>query len=125
MSIDPDALPAGYVIGDPAVAHVILGTTSPGKVILRVRALRSLGGQVLVYDTKVLREVGLAGVEVVLQGLSRRSVTDAQGRYLFRNLPCGTFTVSATSRGRTITRAITIPDEPSQQNNLNLVIGQR
>ena len=125
VSIDPDTLPAGYVLGDPAAAHVILSPASPGKVVLGVRALRSVGGQVLVYDTKVLREVGLAGAEVVLPGLSRRSVTDAQGRYLFRNLPSGAFTISATSGGRTITRAIAIPDEPSQQNNLNLVIGQR
>jgi hypothetical protein len=125
VSIDADALPAGYVIEDPPVAHVTLDPAVPNKVALRVRALRSVGGQVLVYDTKVLRQVGVAGVEVVLPELSRRSVTDAQGRYLFRNLPPGAFTLSAASGGRTVSEAVTVPDEPSQQSNLNLVVGQR
>ena len=125
VSIDPESLPPGYSIDTPAVVPVSTGPSSPGRAMLRVLAARGVAGRVLIYDGTLGRYVPVPGVEVLLEKLSLRKVTDREGRYLFRDLPAGTFLVSAKFQNQMFNQMVKIPDEPSQQGDINFIVGHR
>ena len=52
-------------------------------------------GQILGRVTAIDTENPLAGVQVVVDGLRLGTLTDATGRYSFRGVPAGTYTVRA------------------------------
>ena len=125
VSIDADSLPAGYIIEDPAVVRVAVNSGEVARANLRLRALRNVAGRVVVYDTKLGQYVGVPGVVVTLGELSLRSTTGPDGRYLFRELPRGTFVISAEYLGHTMNQIVKVPEGPAQMDNINLVVGQR
>lgn len=125
VSVEADALPAGYMIEPPAVAEVVTKAGGAARANFRIRALRNVAGRVLFYDAKLGQYVGVQGVVVTLQELSVHSTTASDGRYLFRELPAGTYVISAEFQGRTMNQIVKVPDDPAQIDNINLVIGQR
>ena len=98
---------------------------APVKVTLPVRALRTATGRILIYDGTAGVFVPVAGVDVVVNELSRQSRTGQSGRYLFRDLPPGTFTISVTYDGRTLNQILKVPDGPSQQPDVDFTVGRR
>jgi len=56
-------------------------------------AIRALTGSVQVYESAKGEYLPLPGVTVRLKELDRQTVTDGNGRYVFRNLPSGLFTI--------------------------------
>ncbi len=125
VAIDAEALPPGYFIAAPYSEQLTIVAGFPGKVTLQVGVLRSVAGRVLIYDRPLGQYVPIAGQEVVLHELSRGATTDNEGRYLFRNLPSGTFTISVVYQGQPINQIVKLPDEPSLQSNIDLIVGQR
>jgi hypothetical protein len=125
VAVDAESLPPGYTLAQPMTEHLTLSAASPAKVELHVRALRSIAGRVLVYDRILGQYVPISGSHVTLQELSKEVMTDAEGRYLFRDLPIGVFTVSASYQDKTINQIVRLPEEPSQKDNVNLILGQR
>jgi hypothetical protein len=97
----------------------------PGRVAFHVRALRSVSGRVLIYDRLKGQYAPVTGAEVNLQELPRRIIVDREGRYIFRDLPSGAFTISVLFEGVTINQLVSLPEGPSQQTNINLIVGQR
>jgi hypothetical protein len=75
---------------------------TPAREDFVVRANRSIAG--------TLR--GGAG-SVTLVELGRAGVVDGQGRYVFRGLPPGTYTVEAAIGGRTARRVVVLPAAPT------------
>src|SRR5207302_1512914 len=103
------SLPARYATDAQTVERVTLTAALPGNVTFHVRALRSISGRVLVYDPARGQQVPVAGGEVSLRELGKVSVTDENGRCLFRDLPSGTFVVSISHNGKTVNQFVTVP----------------
>ncbi|MGA2717306.1 MAG: SdrD B-like domain-containing protein [Bryobacteraceae bacterium] len=125
VSVDGDSLPAGYVVEEPAEVRVVTASGKAPRATLRIRALRNVSGRVLVYDRALGQYVGARNLAVILKELSLRTTTDAEGRFLFRELRSGTFVVSAEYQGQTVDRQVTVPEQPAQLTDINLVVGQR
>jgi hypothetical protein len=103
VEVDADSLPAGYSAAALADAQqVTVGATSPGKATFSARAFRSISGRVLQYDRKASKYVPVDGVPVVLRERRLTVVTDTMGRYLFRDLAEGSYTLLAQKQTRTV-----------------------
>ena len=125
VSIEGESLAAGYVIEEPAVVRVVTAAGKAPRASLRIRAIRNLSGRVLLYDPALGRYVGIPGLAVVLTELSVNATTDANGRFLFRELHSGTFHVSAVYRSQTVDRLVAMPEQPVQLTDADLIMGQR
>ncbi len=125
VAVDAESLPAGYIIDEPAIVNIVTASGKAPRAALKIRAIRNISGRVLVYDRALGKYVGVAGTKVVLSELSLSATTDNDGRFLFRGLRAGTWTVSAEHEGQTINRLVTMPENPTQLTEINLIIGQR
>jgi len=98
IQIDEDSLPPGFST-NPTVQpqRVTAGATAPGSATFTVRALRSVSGRVLAYDTKAARYAPVYGAQVTLRETGMTAVTDGMGQYLFRDLAAGAYTISVQS----------------------------
>ena len=95
-----ESLPPGYSIARQHERNVKVEPDQPQSVSFEVRALRSVAG----------RAAGAS--EVRIESLGRTAPVDAEGNFVFRSMPSGTFTMAARSGGRTISRTVTLPPEP-------------
>jgi len=103
VQADEDSLPAGYS-ADCFVEEqrVTVGASSPGKAAFAARALRSISGRVLIYDPKAGRYVPVVEAQVFLREPGLTVMTDPAGRYLFRDLPKGSYTLAVQKETRTV-----------------------
>jgi len=62
-------------------------------------------------------------VTVALNELALQRVTASDGRFLFRELPTGTFTLSAGYQSRTAKQTVLVPAGPAQI-AATLIVGQ-
>ena len=113
---DGDSLPAGY----PASAltepqQVTVAATSPGKATFSVRASRSISGRVLRYDPKALQYVPVSDALVILWEPGLSVTTDSLGRYLFRDLAAGAYTLSVQNE----VRSVRLRDQPVDLANVD------
>ena len=120
VSTQPATYPPGYVIQTLQSQSAEVETGQPQKVEISVKAIRSLSGKVTTYDTSKLQSVPLANVTVILKELKLETKTNNNGIYLFRNLPAGTYTVTATYGQSEATRKVTIPPEPTNLRDIDL-----
>jgi uncharacterized surface anchored protein len=120
-----ESYPAGYSLQALAPEQVQVEPGKPASMEFTVRALRSIAGHVMIYDTQTLKTVPLTGVIVRLQELSLQMKTGADGAYLFRNLPAGTFTISLQFEGRTLAQQVVVPAEPASIRNIDLNAGSK
>ena len=125
VSVDGDSLPAGYVVEEPSEVHVVTTAGKAPRATLRIRALRNVSGRVLLYDRTLGQYVGARGLAVTLMEPPLRTTTDTDGRFLFRELRSGTFVISAEYQGQTVTTQVTVPEQPAELTDINLIIGQR
>lgn len=117
-----ESYPPGYSLPSIAPQQVTIAAGKPAKLQFTVKALRSIAGKVLVYDKALLKPVPVAGARVQLQGTSLETTTTANGAYLFRNLPAGTFVLNAEYQGKTAVQAVTLPSEPASLRNVDLTL---
>jgi hypothetical protein len=125
VQADEDSLPVGYA-GD-ALAEpqkVTVGATSPGKAAFTARAFRSISGRVLSYDTKAGRYVPATQTQVILSGPGLKTMTDLLGRYLFRDLAAGAYTISVQNEAQTLAHTIRLGDQPVDLANVDFQIGR-
>ena len=107
VQADEDSLPAGYSAdGLGEAQRVTVGATSPGKAAFTSRALRSISGRVTVYDTKERRYVPVNGAQVALREPGLMAKTDPLGRYLFRDLAAGAYTILVQNEPQTPSRTV-------------------
>jgi hypothetical protein len=125
VEADPDSLPAGYSAdGFGEAQKVLVGKAAPGKAAFTARALRSISGQVLIYDTRELRYVPVAGAVVLLKEPPSTANVDAQGRYLFRDLAGGSYTLSVRNETQTPARTVRLGSQPVDLTNVDFRISR-
>jgi len=125
VKVDEDSLPAGYSAESLAgPERVTVGASSPGKAAITVRAYRSIAGRVLTYDPRLGRYVPVAGVQVILREPGLAIVTDLMGRYLFRDLPAGAYTISVPDGAETSTRTVRLGAQPIDLINVDFQISR-
>jgi hypothetical protein len=124
VQADGDSLPAGYSVdGFGDSQEVTVGATSPGKAAFAARAFRSISGRVVIYDTKLGRYVPVAREQVMLWSSGSISTTDVLGRYLFRDLAAGSYTLSVPNQPHTSARTVRLGGQPVDLTNVDFQIG--
>ncbi|HEV3329885.1 MAG TPA: tetratricopeptide repeat protein [Bryobacteraceae bacterium] len=122
VELDEDSIPEGYLTADLAPQTVKVGATTPGKAEFTVRAPRSIGGQVLAFDRAAAKDLPVAAQLVTLKELAKTSTTDKLGRYIFRDLPAGSYTVAVGAGPEEVTKSVKLPASPSTLTNIDLQI---
>lgn len=123
--LDEDLLPAGYsmeTLVEPQ--QVTVGASMPGHATFTVRAFRSISGRVLSYDSKAGQYVPVIGAQVILREAGLTTVTDVTGRYLFRNLAAGSYTVSVQNEPLTSTHTVRLSAQPVGLINVDFQISR-
>jgi hypothetical protein len=114
IGLASESLPSGYSIGGLREFDVTVEADAPRSVSFEVRALRSVAG----------RAPGAS--EVRIESLGRTAVVDANGDFVFRSMPAGIFTLTATIGSQRASQTITLPPEPVTIRDVVLqTIGQR
>jgi hypothetical protein len=93
-----ESVPDGYALEDLQLANISVGEGEFKKVSFTLPAIRALGGSVQVYDSAKEAYISLTGVTVEIAELKRQTITDGSGRYSFRNMPSGIFTILVNGR---------------------------
>jgi tetratricopeptide (TPR) repeat protein len=120
VKADADSLPAGYsadALAEPEM--VTVGATSPGKAAFSARAFRSIAGRVIRYDSKAAQYVPVTGALVMLREPGLSVKTDSMGRYLFRDLAAGSYTVSIENEAPASNHAVRLRDQPIDLTNVD------
>jgi hypothetical protein len=123
VQADEDSLPTGYssdALGQPQ--RVTVGASSPGKAAFTVRAFRNISGRVLIYDSKAGRYVPVNRAQVILRELGLTTITDLTGRYLFRDLAAGSYTILVQNQAQTSTHTVRLGDQPVDLINVDFQI---
>jgi hypothetical protein len=121
---DEDSLPPGYSAAVLETQKVVVGASAPGNAAFTVRAFRSISGRVLRYDPAAGQYVPVNGVEVTLREPVSTTATGPQGRYLFRDLPAGSYTVSAPDGIQSSQRTIRLAGPPVDLTNVDFQLGK-
>ncbi len=122
VSIEPGSVPAGYPVDTLAPQRVRVDQNAPGRARFVLRPYRSVAGRARLFNRETGQYVELAGATVEILPLREQSVTDANGRYAFRNLPAGEYTVVATHDGRKHTVAVSVPDGPALVKDIDVKV---
>jgi hypothetical protein len=93
VRVNTETVPDGYALEDLAPAPVTVAEGEFKKVSFTLPAIRALTGFVQGYDPLKGEYVPVAGAEIEIAELNRRTTTDGDGRYSFRNMPSGVFHV--------------------------------
>jgi hypothetical protein len=117
-----DSFPGGYAIENVPSARVVTAPGAPGRADLSLRAARSIAGRVVQYDANQLRTVAVAGARIRVDELALESVTDANGAFLFRDLPAGNWTITASD---TVTRNVTLSARPVALRDIDMNVGRQ
>jgi hypothetical protein len=122
VTIDAGSVPAGYPVDNLAAQRVRVENMEPGRARFVLRPYRSVAGRARMFDRERGQYVPLAGATVELLPLGRKSVTDAEGQYAFRNLPAGRYTIVARRDGRENTTAVSLPEGPAIVRDVELAM---
>ncbi len=93
VRLNAETVPDGYALEDLQPVSISVREGEFQKVSFVLPAIRALTGSVQVYESAKGEYLPLPGVTVRLKELDRQTVTDGNGRYVFRNLPSGLFTI--------------------------------
>ena len=122
VSIDAGSVPAGYPVDTLAPQRVHVDQNAPGRARFVLRPYRSVAGRARLFDRETGQYAALAGATVEILPLRQQSVTDGNGRYAFRNLPAGEYTIVAKHDGREHTVAVSVPDGPALVKDIDLAV---
>jgi hypothetical protein len=103
LSALTDSVPAGYDPSSVGGASVHLEPNAPSTTELVIRAERSVAGT-------VHARVSASRLRIV--ELDREGTLDSSGRFVFRGLPPGTFTIEVVVDGSIETRTVVVPAGP-------------
>ena len=125
IKINANSIPPGYSVAELKPALAAVEPSTPARVAFILKAVRNIAGRVLIYDRAAGQEIPLANTVVLLRELSRASTTDADGIYLFRDLPAGSYSLKVSYKGSDTTRAVTLPDSPAFLKNIDINVAAK
>lgn len=105
VTLDRASFPTGYDVTGAVPRPVSLTRAEPTRLETVAKANRSIAGRVL--------GPGVAGAVVRLVELDRSVAAAADGSFVFRGLPPGTYTLRAEVGSRQAERSIRVPEGPS------------
>ncbi|MEK6374889.1 MAG: carboxypeptidase regulatory-like domain-containing protein [Acidobacteriota bacterium] len=105
VTLNAASLPAGYSIAGQHERSVTVEADQPQQMSFEVAALRSVAGR------------AAAASEVRIESLKRTAVVDAEGNFVFRSMPSGTFTITACGASGTVT----LPAGPAMVRDISSV----
>lgn len=123
VMIDRASVPSGYSLLGIEPVDVVIVEGQPSRADFVLPAIRSIGGKV------ERRGVGseklpVEGAVVHLDGNGRTMNTDAEGRYLFRDVTPGNVLVIAEQGGLAARRSVQVPKGPAAIRNIDLLISE-
>jgi hypothetical protein len=116
------SLPPGYSVADLADQTIQVTAQQAGRFHFNVIAQRSISGHVRQFDAATGMSTPLDDVEVSLAPVRHSTRTDAAGRYLFRQLAPGTYTVTVNYQGKPYTQTVLLTPEPDIETAIDIVI---
>jgi hypothetical protein len=119
---DPSSLPPGYSLSDLADQTIVLTAKQAAHFAFQVHAQRSISGRVEIFDPTTGRRQPLVGTTVSLSPGQLVAHTDGAGRYLFRQLPPGSYTVTVVQDGKLWSRPIDLDPTPDVATDVNITI---
>ena len=125
IKINANSVPPGYSVAELKPALAVVEPSTPARVAFILKAVRNIAGRVLIYDRVSGREIPVANTVVLLRELSREATTDADGAYLFRDLPAGSYSLKVSYQGSDTTKAVTLPDSPAFLKNIDINVAAK
>ena len=116
------SLPPGYNLSQLEDQSIAVTAQQSGHFHLMVQAQRSIAGRVQLYDSSTGQNSPVAGIEVLIDPSQRTARTDSQGRYVFRQMPAGAFTVTVRYGDRSYSRTIQLSSIPDTERDVDLII---
>lgn len=125
-TIDPDSLsaPAGYSLSSLVPQSVPVTAARAGHFQFTLPAQRSIAGRIAIYDPITGKTTPLGNVTVSLGSGHASMQTDSDGRYLFRQLPSGSYTLTVAHDGKLWTRAVFLGHTPDIETSVDITITQ-
>jgi hypothetical protein len=125
VKVDTDSIPPGYSLADLETRQMIVEASAPAQIELTLKAIRNISGRVTIYDRASRQEMPVPGITVFLRELSRASVTDEDGVFLFRDLPAGPYSLVAIYQGKEFERDGVLPDVPAFPKDIEINLGAK
>jgi hypothetical protein len=120
VTIDRDSVPPGYSVTELETQRTPVDPSANGQCAFTLRAIRNISGRVTIYDRSSQREIFVPRILVLLRELSRESITDENGIYLFRNLPAGSYTLTVLYEGKESRKEVMLPDAPAFPKSIDI-----
>jgi hypothetical protein len=117
--------PPGYSLQNIEQKTVEVEVGKPANVEIRATAIRSIAGKITIYDRSKLESVPIANATVRLKELGLETKSGSNGAYLFRSLPAGVYTITATYGKAESSRKVTVPPEPANLRDIDLDVTER
>lgn len=125
VNVDPNSLPAGYLLRGLKPVEVQIRAGTPAHVELTLQAVRSASGRVRWLDPKKGIFLPVPGIQLTIAALGVKSTTDAQGRYLFRHLAAGTWKIKLEINHSEYARIVHLGPGPAFRRNVDFNITSR
>jgi hypothetical protein len=122
VSAVPDSLPPGYLLNGLKPAQVEIEAGTPAHIDLTLQAMRSISGRVRWFDPRNGMFVPVPGVTLRIGALGLESTTDPEGRYLFRQLPMGSWEIRLEVNGKDYVRTDSLGAAPEFLQNVDFDI---
>jgi carboxypeptidase family protein len=112
VSTAADTYPTGYDLASLPQIRVEVKASEPAPANIVAHALRSIAGTVTSFDEQLHKEVPVAGAKVTIAELGLATQTNTAGKYLFRRIPAGAYTVIATLGDQRQSQHVNVPANP-------------
>jgi hypothetical protein len=93
VQVNAETVPDGYALEEMQRVNVSVAGGEFKKISFTLTAIRAVVGSVRAYDSAKGNYVPVTGVTMELAELHKQAITDRNGRYSFRNMPPGIWTI--------------------------------
>ncbi|MGH9544784.1 MAG: MSCRAMM family protein [Terriglobales bacterium] len=125
LTIDPNTVPTGHSLDDLRVLRRRIEEGIPQSADFRIRALRTVFGDVTYYDSQSGQYSPISGAIVRIPELSLRATTDRQGKFILRELPSGSYTLTVSGHFLSQTRLLSISARPIERQEDFRIVGSK
>jgi hypothetical protein len=125
VTLDIDSVPPGYSFAELETQRTTVDASAPAQISFTLKAIRNISGRVTIYDRASHQEMPVPRITVLVRELSRTSVTDENGFYLFRDLSAGPYTLVVIYQGKEFKRDVVLPDAPAFLKGIEINLGAK